>query len=1267
VKQALPLFLMLVVGACSEDATIATTCTTSAECDSGESCLDGVCVQPCNSHGECEPAEACTDGFCQGVSLPSCHGHDDCTDPGPCEHSEAARCAAGECVYEGKLPGASCDDGDACTDAETCDLHRICSGVERVCNTPPSSECIAGDTLFRTYSSPGACDSLTGECIYQSTDESCADCTVNCLSCDEHADCAPDGYCNASQECTPRRADGGDCAGIGAEACISRYCDGTLCCDRGECCNNAGDCSLAFETDPICTDTTVATNCQGTRQVRACDDHVCGSQAVDDDNGCEGILHACPNNLAPVACTAEPNQQPPVCPAGCETVTDCDNGFRCDPPTCVLPSDTGSACTGTGQGTCETGLECENGVCCAAGGPPCCADDGDCANELACNDAVAACYVACNNYDSARCADPANQYCFADACVAKYDDGVSCVASSQCTSGHCQNGSCCASGDCCFAVGDCPSSYTSPPSCDVNGPTTTCQGTRADATCVGSVCGSAQTDDDSGCTGEARACPNNLAPVLCTADPDQAAAQCPSGCTGDGDCLGGYICVAPSCVIPVVDVEPVYPSNPDWNDYVVNSQPQLGPHQQEDASCTGSEVGFDACLHAGELRKVVVTAVSSCTGVAVQETLGVFDWICEDHGGAGPVELYTTGLSEGRGLADLLSGTAFLENAVTITSGGQTVAYSEAATWWSNAVEPLPDNSSSAVATLDQPGTIYTLAASRQTGGYNIDADRVALVTLGNAVLTYSGRSSNNCAYDGEVNSTNIICVLAAGGQQHLWLEGTYDSDASGGTDATHDLVLASTMFSRVHRFTSSGATDVGVQLRVSNQNRFTEVTVSGSGDDGFVVRDTSLYNHFENLRVLDATDSGVITYSNADFNRFVDVFVSGCGSGDHAGVYLGSDDTRLYGIQSQSNERVGLRVGGARNVVVGAYLFNNPTGLRQWTAGGPTDNIYVGVTVGHALWNGWYLQNGLRSTISHVTAVNNIGRGSRLGNQDIPAQNHTFNSVLSLHNLDDGLAVYNSATSGDHRIHRLAGLHNGGFNVEVGSPRNAFTGDLWVSDASGNCNVASSPTAPGIIDGSCTDTGADGSSSYSGQASSAVLHTNTDLTNGIVGRVETDDPTNTSDDAGAADFINITDWHFDNPFRTWGPESADVFDVTAIGPCNAGSCRIYDWRLLASDTAMLNINGAFVDGAACPASVHGDEVLTDQQSPANTFLTNAIEMVLDGVGDDDGLCETDEACIYSPNVGAYQGEGPTTRTCTFQDGVVSGVTMHAHLENGVE
>jgi hypothetical protein len=79
---------------------------------------------------------------------------------------------------------------------------------------------------------------------------------------------------------------------------------------------------------------------------------------------------------------------------------------------------------------------------------------------------------------------------------------------------------------------------------------------------------------------------------------------------------------------------------------------------------------------------------------------------------------------------------------------------------------------------------------------------------------------------------------------------------------------------------------------------------------------------------------------------------------------------------------------------------------------------------------------------------------------------------------------------------------------------------------------------------------------------------------------------------------------------------------------------------------------------------------IPDQVYLPNAYLPNAIEIVRPSspgyaaAGNHDGLCESGEACLYAPNFGGYQGDGPL-EPCNFKGGVVTGVTMYGHARNG--
>lgn len=164
-------------------------------------------------------------------------------------------------------------------------------------------------------------------------------------------------------------------------------------------------------------------------------------------------------------------------------------------------------------------------------------------------------------------------------------------------------------------------------------------------------------------------------------------------------------------------------------------------------------------------------------------------------------------------------------------------------------------------------------------------------------------------------------------------------------------------------------------------------------------------------------------------------------------------------------------------------------------------------------------------------------------------------------------------------------------------------------------------------------------------------------------------------------------DWRsFINLSRAWLLSSTNVTDTGAAGRCRDGqTCGVFDFALRKTDAVFLNRadmafdtgtsawtgdSTTYVDGSlsswsgvACPAAVHGNKALT---FGSKTFLLNAAEILDDGIGNDDGLCQTNEACVYMPNAGGYQGHGGLSAgTCTFASGTVSGVNLYAPVSNG--
>lgn len=99
-------------------------------------------------------------------------------------------------------------------------------------------------------------------------------------------------------------------------------------------------------------------------------------------------------------------------------------------------------------------------------------------------------------------------------------------------------------------------------------------------------------------------------------------------------------------------------------------------------------------------------------------------------------------------------------------------------------------------------------------------------------------------------------------------------------------------------------------------------------------------------------------------------------------------------------------------------------------------------------------------------------------------------------------------------------------------------------------------------------------------------------------------------------------------------------------------------WELLAADSQIRDV-------VAIP---DGNDVLTHTWINTSTtdFLKNAVEIPDDGIGNDNTLCESDETCLYTPNIGRYQGHGNLIEIGTIgTGGTLENITLMQHETNG--
>lgn len=371
----------------------------------------------------------------------------------------------------------------------------------------------------------------------------------------------------------------------------------------------------------------------------------------------------------------------------------------------------------------------------------------------------------------------------------------------------------------------------------------------------------------------------------------------------------------------------------------------------------------------------------------------------------------------------------------------------------------------------------------------------------------------------------------------------------------------------------------------------------------------------------------------------------------------------RLFGGIEETN--------GFRTIIHSGLISGGPQSLTTYSSS--YGNILSGVTFSNS---GSSSVNS--STVGYLPDFSSVQNISIINTRD----DHAFH-LYDSSNTDQSLLVHSLLVANSGSLYQNRGGGVTYSQIVVGLPAssvdrvidfsningadNSFTNNLVLSHL--NCSVVGNARDPGVSDATCNPT----------ISSSAQLTVGFDLTKVFVGKIIQDDSQNLSDILGLQLFDHILDWlSFSNKYRTWGRDAGAFPDSTNVGSCYSGqNCRIWDYRLKAdADNLAFNrsdiltvSNGLFVPGAACPTAISGNKT-TDfvNNTVLNRFLTNAQEIFDDGIGDEDGLCESDEACLYTPNIGAYQGEGEfySRGTCVFANGAVTGVKMYAYPTNGI-
>ena len=347
------------------------------------------------------------------------------------------------------------------------------------------------------------------------------------------------------------------------------------------------------------------------------------------------------------------------------------------------------------------------------------------------------------------------------------------------------------------------------------------------------------------------------------------------------------------------------------------------------------------------------------------------------------------------------------------------------------------------------------------------------------------------------------------------------------------------------------------------------------------------------------------------------------------------------FGISSAGTIR-SIIVTNNRIINSGSAATNNGISLNNSTS---RYNTFIGNIIGGISGT---TANGYGSHVvnSHIanqyifgingTTTNGIDNGTTQGNS-------VFQNLNIMNPVGTGLIFRNGINENRIINSAFAGMSTA-VNINItGTSGNTFLGRLLTT---------TSCTTPGSqLTATCA-------------ASTPSTHTLVSITgpftSDFVGVVPSDsrnaNATNTTTQASL-----ITDWfNFENNMRAYVLNPTPLFpDFGNMGNCTGSSnCRIVDLSLSASGTRFRNVNPcpngsttfqayyfdfSFTNNATC-ISV-GLRGLGNYASNGCTLtaLQHAVELLDDGIGNDNGFCESNEHCLYTPNIHAYQGHSTTT------------------------
>jgi hypothetical protein len=643
----------------------------------------------------------------------------------------------------------------------------------------------------------------------------------------------------------------------------------------------------------------------------------------------------------------------------------------------------------------------------------------------------------------------------------------------------------------------------------------------------------------------------------------------------------------------------------------------------------------NACVHAGEAFQATIVDSDSCEGIAARDTLGAFEWVCEDLGSS--IRISTTRLKIDRGLGDLISGFEFKDNALWIDGPGWGRRSVQPLTW-KNSIVPIPTTGPGDAIDLSGAGNIFVAESPVVAPGYRILSPNVSVVALPGASISATPSGGDNCnGNTGPDGAPNLRCLISSN-SPYFWIEG-----ALGLAGTENGLIYAP-------------GSDYGV---VKNLQMLTTPSQYVAYFWGSVLRGENLRAVYPSAQ----TQGWGFLFSGGSYNVISRVRANNVFS---AALSIGClscwvEDVEIANSRSNSANASALQISLSTNVRASRIRIVNPVsqGVRIFrssrvviqdlvVAGSGSDGVSIlgnvgGISESIRIQNA-HLSNNLDEGVSVDRSEGVLIQNTGIYNNTSAGVSLTETAVLiqglQLASVRNARGISWTASSD---IARPMELHG---EFLVGNSDTCLPGVNSVAGFDSSCNPVAPSTATGILQNPATPAWRSKLSERD-----SVNQSPNQTMEGLI------TPT------------SATDWFdFENPFRILYLNASNLFVIGARGPSSASPQSIWDLSLLASSWLKRQPAQASGNCTAPLDVVHSfDNVVSGLSTPING-LAYAVERLDDDIGNHNGICEAGEECLYTPNIGPYQGHGELKRICSNPGtgGAWDGTGIWSYTSNGI-